>query len=186
MQSHQNRDDIMAYKNQNYMTNRKIKEEVDKNQKGYVDPEATPQEEPVATHNNQIDIILDKATYDAVIADENSGLSRYYVKYPREDGIDAEGNPVRDPDTEVVGHSWESAISAPTDPAETSTFPWISLALNSFSGTMTIKYDGETKMEETILPKWSLWIISVPNDLGMTNYRLEWGTGASGEKVFNP
>ena len=26
----------MVYKNQNYMTNRKIKEEVDKNQKGYV------------------------------------------------------------------------------------------------------------------------------------------------------
>lgn len=28
----------MAYRNQNYMTNRKIKEEVDKNQKNYVAP----------------------------------------------------------------------------------------------------------------------------------------------------
>lgn len=28
----------MAYRNQNYMTNRKIKEEVDKNQKDYVAP----------------------------------------------------------------------------------------------------------------------------------------------------
>lgn len=32
----------MAYKNQNYMTNRKIKEEVDKNQKDYV--EETPKD----------------------------------------------------------------------------------------------------------------------------------------------
>lgn len=37
----------MAYKNQNYMTNKKIKQEVDKNQKGY-----QPPEEEVVEENN--------------------------------------------------------------------------------------------------------------------------------------
>lgn len=42
----------MAYRNQNYMTNRKIKEEVDKNQKGYIDPNAQePQQEQPKTVN---------------------------------------------------------------------------------------------------------------------------------------
>ena len=38
----------MAYKNQNYMTNKKIKEEVDKNQKGYEEetPGSTTPETP--------------------------------------------------------------------------------------------------------------------------------------------
>lgn len=35
----------MAYKNQNYMTNKKIKAAVDKNQKGYVDPDQQQEEE---------------------------------------------------------------------------------------------------------------------------------------------
>lgn len=41
----------MAYRNQNYMTNRKIKELVDKNQKDYVAPEEEPNtsSEPVDT-----------------------------------------------------------------------------------------------------------------------------------------
>lgn len=39
----------MAYRNQNYMTNKKIKQEVDKNQKGYVDPEQQEEETPVFT-----------------------------------------------------------------------------------------------------------------------------------------
>ena len=36
----------MAYRNQNYMTNRKIKEEVDKNQKNYVAPTEEPPKDP--------------------------------------------------------------------------------------------------------------------------------------------
>lgn len=35
----------MAYRNQNYMVNKKIKAEIDKNQKGYVDPEENQEEE---------------------------------------------------------------------------------------------------------------------------------------------
>lgn len=176
----------MVYKNQNFMTNKKIKADVDKNQKGYTESEPIAEETPQVVINNKYGVIISEATYNAELNDTDSGLSRYYNKYPREDAIDAEGKPIRDPDTEVAGHSWESAITAPTDPAETSSFPWIDIALNNFDGTMEIKYDGETKLSETILPKWSLWILSVPNDLGMTDYRLEWGTGNAGSKTFNP
>ena len=175
----------MAYRNQNYMTNKKIKAAVDKNQKNYISKEE-PEIPIVPEINNTYGVILDKTSFENELNNADSGLSRYYNKYPREDGIDANGDPVRDPDTEIVGHSWESAITAPTDPKETSSFPWIDLAFNTFDGTMEIKYDGETKLTETVLPRYSLWIISVPNDLGMTDYRLEWGTGATGIKEFDP
>ena len=43
----------MVYKNQNYMTNRKIKEEVDTFQKDYVDPNLEPDSgSPIETPNN--------------------------------------------------------------------------------------------------------------------------------------
>lgn len=41
----------MAYKNQNYMTNKKIKQEVDKNQKGYVAPEEDLNTEQLQDNN---------------------------------------------------------------------------------------------------------------------------------------
>lgn len=170
---------------QNYVTNKLIKELVDKNQKGYVEveEETNPQE---VSNNNRFDVILNENDYNQLLADEESGLSRYYKKYPREDGIDADGNPVRDPDTEVVGHAFASAITAPTDPAETSSFPWIVLTLDNFIGNIDFQYDGESKFNWDISNVKQFAIVSVPNDLGMADYRLQWGTGATGEKTFNP
>ena len=173
----------MAYRNQNYMTNKKIKAAVDKNQKGYIDPDAEQQEETPQV-SGTFTVILDEASYNAALADSTNGLNKYYAKYPREDGIDAEGNPVRDLETEVVGHSWESAITAPTDPAETSSFPWIVLTLNDFTGTADFKYDGESKFVWN-LENRQFGIASVPNDLNMTDYRLVWGTGATGKEEFD-
>lgn len=177
----------MAYRNQNYMTNRLIKETVDKNQVGYVDPEVETEEEiPVVSSNNTYAVILDKAGYNEQLAEEDSGLNRYYTRWPREDGIDENGDPVHDLSTEVVGHSWESAMTAPTDPAETSTYPWIVLKLDDFVGTIEFKYDNVSKFTWNIEEARRYAIVSVPNDLGMTDYRLVWGTGATGTKTFNP
>ncbi len=173
----------MAYKNQNFMTNVALKEQADKAQKDYVDP--NQQEETPTIKNNKFNVILNKADYDALLAEDDNGLKRYYIKWPREDGIDAEGNPVHDLETEVVGHSWESAITAPTDPEETSTFPWIVLTLDNFTGTADFRYDGESKFIWN-LENRQYGIASVPNDLNMTDYRLQWGTGATGEKTFDP
>ena len=43
----------MVYRNQNYMTNRKIKEEVDKNQKDYVAPKEEENNNQQQEQNNQ-------------------------------------------------------------------------------------------------------------------------------------
>lgn len=175
----------MAYKNQNYMTNKKIKAAVDKNQKGYVDPEQSQEEEQIVQSNNKFDVILSENDYNKLLSEEDNGLIRYYNKWPREDGIDANGDPVRDLETEVVGHSWESAITAPTDPKETSTFPWVVLTLDNFTGTADFQYDGESKFIWN-LENRQYGIASVPNDLNMTDYRLVWGTGEAGEQTFDP
>ena len=175
----------MVYRNQNYMTNKKIKADVDKNQKGYISQEEQKEENIVST-NNTFNVIFNEASYNAQLADPSSGLNKYYAKYPREDGIDAEGNPVHDLNSEIVGHSWEAAITASTDPAETSSFPWVVLNMDNFIGTAEIKYDGETKYTRTWDSERQFAIFSVPNNLGMTDYRLEWGTGATGEKELNP
>lgn len=179
----------MSYRNQNYMTNRLIKETIDRNQKDYVaenEESNALQQLQSPSNNNKYNVILTKSDYDALLADDNSGLSRYYKKWPREDGIDANGNPVHDQDTEIVGHSWESAMTAPTDPAETSSFPWIVLTLNNFTGTVEFKYDGESKFTWEMLEPRQYGIASVPEDLHMTDYRLVWGTGATGTQEFNP
>lgn len=174
-------------KKQNLIFNKKIKEAADKNQKGYVDPDAKEEAStPQPTKLNTYGIILDKASYNRELNKTDSGLNRYYTKYPREDGIDAEGHPVRDPQTEVVGHSWESAITALTDPVQTSSFPWIDVAFDNLEGTIDFKYDGEIKDTWDIKTKNTFGIVSVPNDLNMPDYRLVWGTGAVGEKTFNP
>lgn len=176
----------MAYRNQNYMTNKIIKETIDKNQKDYIDPNTEEQqEEPITQNNNKFDVIITEADYNKLLAESDNGLIRYYTKWPREDGIDSEGNPVHDLTTEVVGHSWESAMTAPTDPPETSSFPWIVLTLDNFTGTADFKYDGETKFSWN-LEERQYGIVSVPNDLNMTDYRLEWGTGATGKQTFDP
>ena len=68
----------MAYRNQNYMTNRKIKAEVDKNQKDYVPPVVEEEEEKEATTltiivKNDLDELIENAivsvskTNDALI-----------------------------------------------------------------------------------------------------------------------
>ena len=46
----------MVYKNQNYMTNKKIKEEVDKNQKGYEEetPGSTTPSTPETPNQNDV------------------------------------------------------------------------------------------------------------------------------------
>lgn len=163
----------MAYKNQNYMTNPILKEQADKKQKDYISL-------------NTFSVIDSESSYNNELETPDSALNRYYTKWPREDGIDAEGKPVRDANTEVVGHSWESAITAPTDPAKTSTFPWIALKLNDFIGNIIFKYDGEEKFNWNITNAKKYAIISVPNDLNMPEYRLEWGSGNLGEETFNP
>lgn len=217
----------MAYKNQNYMTNKKIKAEVDKNQKGYEAP--SDEEENTVTLGtntvkltgkssngfieievinspdnsalngqkfyikendktmsnlflapqpvNDIALIQTKSDYNTQLADENSALNKYYTKYPREDAIDANGDPIRDPNTEVKGHSWESAITAPTDPSQTSSFPWLTVNMNNFTGIILVKYNNQEKLSWNVTDK-SFGILSVPNDLNMTDYRLAWGTGS--------
>lgn len=181
---------MVDYTNQNYMTNRVIKEEVDKLQVWYEPPEEEGDEDTdktiLSSENNTYSVIINKANYDALLAETDSGLNRYYTRWPREDGIDAEGNPVHDLSTEVVGHSWESAMTAPTDPAETSSFPWIVLKLDDFTGSIEFKYDNVTKFTWNIEEARRYGIVSVPNDLGMTDYRLVWGTGATGTETFNP
>lgn len=177
----------MAYRNQNYAVNKKIKAEVNKNQKGYVNPETEKDKEQNSVQNNNyFNVILSESDYNNLLNESDNGLIRYYNKWPREDGIDSEGNPVRDSDTEVVGHSWESAITAPTDPAKTSSFPWIVLTLDNFKGVVDFKYDGEDKFSWDMKTSRQYGIASVPNDLNMTDYRLEWGTGNPGEKTFDP
>ena len=160
---------------QNFATNRKIIEEVKKNQKDYVIPV-----------DFSYGVIASETDYNKLLNDASSGLSKYYAAYPREDGIDKDGKPVTDPNTEVVGHSWESAINQPTDPAKTSTFPWIVLSFNDFVGNIEVKYDGEVKYTRTWTSPRQFAILSVPNSLKMTDYRLEWGTGETGDEVFNP
>lgn len=242
----------MAYRNQNYMTNKKIKQEVDKNQKGYI-PQQEESETPVVTYSfksygdkakeevlgngtlsiiettetgftkfkiltndfnnsniinqeyymltdsdvisgiysntgntnpSSVTAIKSESDYNAELDNPNSALNKYYTKWPREDAIDADGKPIRDSNTEVAGHSWESAITAPTDPAETSTFPWVTLNMNDFTGTILVKYDDELVLTWNVEEK-SFGILSVPADLGLTDYRLEWGTGAAGTETFN-
>lgn len=242
----------MAYRNQNYMTNVKIKKEVDKNQKGYVPEEESETENPVTysfkayedkgketelgtgtlsiiqetesgftkfkiltndfnnnnivgqeyymltdsdvisgiysntgnTNPSSVVTIKSESDYNAELDNPDSALNKYYTKWPREDAIDADGKPIRDSTTEVAGHSWESAITAPTDPAETSTFPWVTLNMNNFTGTILVKYNNELALTWNVEEK-SFGILSVPADLGLTDYRLEWGTGAAGTKVFD-
>lgn len=59
----------MAYRNQNYMTNKKIKAEVDKNQKNYVAPEV---EEEIKTGNLNITV---KDNYDNPVSGVNITLT---------------------------------------------------------------------------------------------------------------
>ena len=63
------------------------------------------------------------------MANPTSVLNRYYYKYPREDGIKEDGTPARYGDF-VVGHDWNAAMHAPTDPAQTSTYPWVLVNCN--------------------------------------------------------
>lgn len=132
--------------------------------------------EIVLTVPYEIAFVDDKNGYNEQLNDSNSGLVQYYTKWPREDGVDANGDPVHDLDTEVVGHSWESAMTAPTDPSETSTWPWVILRLYDYTGTVIVKYDGETKLTLEAENR-NYYVLSVPNDLGITSDRLEWGTG---------
>ena len=71
----------MAYKNQNYMTNRKIKAEVDKNQKNYVPPEIEEEEEEIiettltVTVKNDSDELIEGASVS--IKKKSEGLTLY-------------------------------------------------------------------------------------------------------------
>lgn len=243
----------MAYRNQNYMTNKRIKQEVDKNQKGYTQQEEENETPAVtysfksygdkgkeellgtgtlsiieetesgftkfkiltndfsnnniinkeyymltnsgntvsgiysntgSTNSNSIVVIKSESDYNTELNNANSALNKYYTKWPREDAIDADGKPIRDLTTEVAGHSWESAITAPTEPAETSTFPWVTLNMDNFTGTIIVKYNNEIKLIWNVEEK-SYGILSVPNDLELTDYRLQWGTGEAGTEAFN-
>lgn len=70
----------MAYKNQNYMTNRLIKETVDKNQKGYQE-EAEPVEEP-QTGNLTVTVknIQDEVLEGAKVTLTDSQSNEYIVE----------------------------------------------------------------------------------------------------------
>ena len=133
----------------------------------------------------EVYVINNESSYNAQLADPTSPLNSYYYNWPREDGIDINGNPVHTPTPKIVGHSWQSAITAPTYPSETSSYPWITLKMNNFTGNIVFKYDGEVKFTWTVFER-NYAIISVPNDLKMTDYRLKWGTGEPLDKVFDP
>ncbi|WP_407415031.1 Ig-like domain repeat protein [Methanobrevibacter sp.] len=132
-----------------------------------------------------VSVINDAASYNAQLENPTSALNSYYYNWPREDGVDIDGNPVHTATPKIVGHSWESAISAATDPSETSTFPWVTLKMNNFTGEIVFRYDGEVKYTWYVVEK-NYGILSVPNDLGMTDYRLAWNTGTPLDKVFDP
>ena len=71
-------------------------------------------------------------------------MNRLYYSYIREDGIDVECNPVYNANTFIAAHSWESAISVPTNPARTSTVPWISINLiGIINEDLVVEYKGE-------------------------------------------
>lgn len=140
--------------------------------------------EIIMTVPYEIAFINDEESYNEQLNDSNSGLVQYYTKWPREDGVDANGDPVHDLDTEVVGHSWESAMTAPTDPEETSTFPWVVLRLYNYTGTVIVKYDNEVKLTLEAENR-NYYVLSVPNDLGITSDRLEWGTGNKTGQEFD-
>ena len=116
-------------------------------------------------------------------------MNKYYIANPREDGIDADGNPVHDATTEIVGHSWLSAITADAVnvPDGKTKFPWILLNMNKFNGVVNIDFNGTQ-----VFGPWDLAgrdkmyaIISVPasDDCNMFEYALEKGTGNADKKL---
>ena len=129
-------------------------------------------------------VIVDEASYNAALANPTSVLNRYYYNNPREDGIDENGDLVSDPDTLIVGHSWNAAMHAPTSPAQTSTYPWVLVNCNGLSGEIAFNYGDEIKAVGSTLDR-PYRIYSVPVDMGMTDYRLEWGTGNPGTKILD-
>lgn len=73
----------MAYRNQNYMTNRKIKAEVDKNQKDYVPPAVEEEEEKEAATltiivKNDLDELIENASVS--ISKTSDALTLYTGK----------------------------------------------------------------------------------------------------------
>ena len=129
-------------------------------------------------------VINDEASYNAALANPTSVLNRYYYNNPREDGIKEDGTPARYGDF-VVGHSWEAAIKAPTDPTQTSTMPWVLVNCNGLHGLIAFNYgDNEIKAVGGTLDR-PYRLYSVPNDMGMTDYRLDWGTGNPGDKTLD-
>ena len=123
--------------------------------------------------------------------DPTSPLSKYYAANPREDGIDADGNPVHDPTTPIVGHSWQSAITANAVnvPDGKTKFPWIIVNMDKFNGVVNIDFNGTH-----VFGPWNLagrdkmWaIISVPasDDCNMVEYALDKGTGHADKVLDN-
>lgn len=66
------------YRNQNYMTNRKIKEEVDKNQKDYEEPQ-TQEEETTPNTNNQTEE-NNNTTTETPKQEEDEGPTEFIVE----------------------------------------------------------------------------------------------------------
>lgn len=132
-------------------------------------------------------IIKDEESYNALLNDPTSALNKYYVVYPREDGIDADGNPVHDDTTPIVGHSWESAITANAAnvPDGKTRFPWIVLNMDGFTGAIYVDYDGTQVFGPWNVADKMYGIISVPgsDDCNMPQYALNKSTGAATNEI---
>ena len=131
-------------------------------------------------------LITNESTFEAAMADPASSLNRYYYAFPREDGVDENGTLVTDSNTVIVGHTWSAAINAPTTPAKTATLPWVAANLLGYKGELVFAYDGVLQALGNVPGTWSVKIYSIPNGLGMTEYRLEWGTGQPLDKTLDP
>ena len=141
-------------------------------------------------------VVNGEDSYNYLLSDPDSSLNKYYADNPREDGIDADGNPVHDLTTPIVGHSWESAITTWMDPVTIngttytwedgySKFPWILINLDDYTGPIVFKYDGETKFVWNVANK-QRGVISILEDLKMPDYTLTYQYGTVRDKVFDP
>ena len=138
------------------------------------------------TATSRFVVVSDEASYNAALADPASPVNRMYYAFNREDAIKEDGTPAGVGDF-VAGHSWEAAMNSPTDPASTSTAPWVYVNLAGIlDEDLVVEYGGEVVLIEHIVGPYSVKQYSVPNKFnGMEDYRLEWGTGNPGVKVLD-
>lgn len=116
----------MAYRNQNYMTNRKIKEDVDKNQKEYVAPQDETPLEPVSTSPITDEEPFVPITYQFISFGDDQGETKWGEGTVNTTGVEDNGYTevevkTNSTDQEFVGQKF--FITSSANPDGTTLYP---------------------------------------------------------------